>query len=162
MPGLAEATTAMIIHVNRIPEEGLREHATYDPSQLDVDRFDIHPADPFEVDAFITKVDQELLVDTDIRCPLRFSCARCLEEFPRTVTAHAFFSYKVTQADVVDITDDVRQEILLAYPMIPVCRPDCKGLCTTCGQNLNLERCTHAAAPQERGEPPLSGGSIAI
>jgi uncharacterized protein len=156
MPGLVEASTAMKIHVNRVPEEGLRDHAVYDPAELDMGRFDIRLADPFEVDAFITKVDQELVVNVDIRCPLRLSCARCLEEFSRTVTADGLFSYKVAPADVVDITDDVRQEIILAYPMIPVCRPDCKGLCMTCGQNLNLGTCAHAAAPPERG------GSIAI
>ena len=47
------------------------------------------------------------------------------------------------ERDVVDITDDVRQEIMLAYPMIPVCRPDCKGLCSVCGQNLNAGPCQH-------------------
>jgi uncharacterized protein len=162
MPEPVEASTAMKIHVNRIPEEGLREQKTYDPAEFDMDRADIHLADPFEIDAFITKVDEELIVDVDIRCPLRLSCAKCLEEFDQTVTADALFNYKVAPTDVVDITDDVRQEIILAYPMIPVCRPDCKGLCMTCGQNLNLGTCAHAAAPRGRGEPPLGGSSIAI
>ena len=32
--------TAMKIHVNRIPDEGLKEHASYDPSTMDMDRDD--------------------------------------------------------------------------------------------------------------------------
>ena len=138
-----EDATAMKIHVNRIPEEGLREHATCDPAAMDMGRDDIHLTEPFEVDAFVTRVDQELVVRADIRCPLHLDCARCLETFASMVTTDAVLSYKVHPAEVVDITDDVRQEIILTYPMIPICRPDCKGLCSVCGQNLNLSPCRH-------------------
>ena len=133
----------MKIHVNRVPEEGLREHATYDPAAMDMGRDDIHLTEPFVVDVFVTKVDQELVVRAAIRCPLHLDCARCLEAFASMVTTDAVFSYKVHSAEIVDITDDVRQEIILTYPMIPICRPDCHGLCSVCGQNLNLSPCRH-------------------
>ena len=133
----------MKIHVNQVPPEGLKDHAAYDPSTLDMERFDVHLREPFEVDAFITKADQELVVSAEIRAPLRLTCARCLEEFLSIVSTDAMFSYKVQPTDVVDITEDVRQEIILAYPMIPVCQPDCKGLCSSCGQNLNVAPCSH-------------------
>ena len=135
--------TGMKITVSRIPEEGLRDHAAYDPAGLDMDRVDIHLREPFEVDAFIARADRELVVNVDIRVPTHLSCARCLEEFTSLITTDAVFSYKVQPTDVVDITDDVRQEIILAYPMIPICQPTCKGLCSACGQNLNLGSCSH-------------------
>lgn len=141
----------MKIHVNRVPAEGLRDHASYDPAGLDMDREDIQPQEPFDVDAFITKADQELVVSVDISCPLRLTCARCLEPFTSTVATDAVFSYHVQATDVVDITDDVRQEVMLAYPMIPVCRPDCKGLCSICGQNLNQATCAHREAREMKG-----------
>ena len=137
--------TLMKIQVNRIPDEGLRERVTYDPAALDMGRDDVHFVQPFAVDAFITKADTELVVDVDIRCPVRLACARCLEQFDSTVTTKALFTYQVASADVVDITEDVRQEVILAYPMVPVCRPDCKGLCASCGQNLNTGTCSHQA-----------------
>ncbi len=133
----------MKIYVKGVPEEGLQEHASYDPAAMDMDREDIHLREPFEVDAAISKADSELIVRADIHCPMHLTCGRCLEEFTTTLTTDAIFSYKVKPVDVVDITEDVRQEILLAYPMIPVCRPDCKGLCSRCGQNLNLGPCSH-------------------
>jgi len=139
----------MKIHVNRIPAEGLQEHATYDPAPLDMEREDIQLREPFEVDAFVTKTESELVVKADIRCPLLMTCARCLEDFSSSVDTDAIFHYKVKPADVVDITDDVRQEILLGYPMFPICQPDCKGLCTTCGQNLNVARCNHDTAEHQ-------------
>lgn len=135
----------MKIQVNRIPEEGLRERVTYDPAALDMEREDVHLVQPFTVDAFITIVDTELIVDVEIRCPVRLCCARCLEEFDSAVTAKSLFTYKVQPVEVVDITEDVRQEIILAYPMVSLCRPECKGLCAACGQNLNAGSCSHQA-----------------
>ncbi len=136
----------MKIHVHHIPEGGLKQHATYDPSTLDMERSDIHLREPFDVEAFMTLAEKELVVKADIRCPSVMACARCLDEFPSTIRAAAVFSYTVQPTDVVDITEDVRQEILLAYPMVPLCRPDCKGLCRNCGQNLNAASCSHQAA----------------
>ena len=142
---IVQEIAPMKIHVKGVPEEGLEEHASYDPTTMDMDREDIHLREPFEVDAAISKVDSELVVRADIRCPIHLMCGRCLEEFTTTLTTDAIFSYHVKPVDVVDITEDVRQEILLTYPMIPVCRPDCKGLCSRCGQNLNLGSCSHQA-----------------
>ena len=135
---------SMKIHVNSIPEEGVQQHERYDPSAMDMDREDVHPQSPFEVDVFVARSDRELIVKADIQCPLRCTCARCLEDFTDRVETGAVFTYRVQPTDVVDITDDVRQEVILAYPMVPVCKPDCKGLCAACGQNLNLAACAHA------------------
>ena len=137
---------AMQIYVSQVPPEGLRHHARYDPAELKMERMDVRLRKPFEVDAFIILADRELVVTASIRCPLHLSCARCLEEFAVTLTPSAVFSYKVQPTDVVDITDDIRQEIMLAYPMVPICQPSCRGLCSTCGQNLNIASCGHEAA----------------
>ena len=133
----------MKIHVNRVPPEGLREQASYDPAPLDMGRDDIRVTQPFSVQAVATTVNRELVVRVDIHCPLRCSCARCLEEFETAVRSRATFSYTVQPTEVVDITDDVREEIILGYPVIPLCRPDCRGLCRVCGQNLNRAACRH-------------------
>ncbi|MDZ4806600.1 MAG: DUF177 domain-containing protein [Candidatus Eisenbacteria bacterium] len=41
----------------------------------------------------------------------------------------------------VDLTNPIREAIILAEPMNPVCREDCKGLCAGCGADLNTESC---------------------
>lgn len=139
----------MKIHANRVPDEGCQQRAAYDPAQLDMDREDVHPDRPFEVEVTIHKSQEELIVRAGIRCALRCTCARCLEDFSMTVGPDAIFSYHVRPGDVVDITEDVRQEVVLAYPVIPVCRPECRGLCPVCGQNLNRGSCAHQASPSE-------------
>lgn len=55
---------------------------------------------------------------------------------------------------VLDITEAVRQHLLLAVPMVPVCRPDCRGLCPRCGKNLNEKDCE--CEPVETIDPRLA------
>ena len=42
---------------------------------------------------------------------------------------------------IIDLAPLVREQVLLALPMHAVCTDDCKGLCGTCGQNLNEGQC---------------------
>jgi len=42
----------------------------------------------------------------------------------------------------IDLGEVVRQYILLALPMKPLCLEDCAGLCSSCGHNLNLGPCS--------------------
>lgn len=52
-----------------------------------------------------------------------------------------------------------RELILAELPALPVCRPDCKGLCPGCGANLNHEACT--CAPEEKTVEPEAGAPAA-
>ncbi len=133
----------MKIYVSRVPEQGLTEHSSLDPSTMDMERDDLRFHEPLEVDAVVSKLDTELIIRAEIRGQLYLTCARCLEEFVVPVETEGFFNYKVEPADVVDITEDVRQEVMLAYPMVPVCDSSCKGLCSVCGKNLNTSPCAH-------------------
>lgn len=141
----------MKIDIRRVPEEGLTEQVSYEPSTLDMERDDIKAREPFEVEAMINKAGTELVVNVAIRCPLQLTCARCLAEFSMTLTPRGVLSYAMANRQVVDITEDVRQEIMLAYPMTPMCTPDCKGLCQSCGQNLNQGTCSHHATSSPPG-----------
>lgn len=56
------------------------------------------------------------------------------------------------QGDHLDLAAMVREQVILAAPMQPLCREDCLGLCSQCGQNLNERRC---ACPPERKPSPF-------
>ncbi len=43
----------------------------------------------------------------------------------------------------IDLDPIMREQVLLALPVTVVCREDCKGLCPTCGQDLNEQDCGH-------------------
>jgi uncharacterized protein len=44
----------------------------------------------------------------------------------------------------IDLDPIVREQVLLALPVSVLCREDCKGLCSVCGQDLNESDCGHA------------------
>jgi uncharacterized protein len=58
------------------------------------------------------------------------------EEDPDDDPSTTFYS-----DDALDLAQMVREQCYLTIPMKPLCRPDCQGLCATCGTNLNTERC---------------------
>ena len=45
---------------------------------------------------------------------------------------------------VVDLRESIRESAVLGFPLVTVCREDCKGLCPTCGIDLNEEVCSCA------------------
>lgn len=53
------------------------------------------------------------------------------------------------QGPGIEVADVVTEQVNLFMPMQVVCNPDCRGLCPTCGANLNLEVCQCPAPPHE-------------
>jgi len=94
-----------------------------------------------------------------LRTNLELNCSRCLDEFSyplkfRTeeefrpsidISTGASLPYgeedematRIDDHHILDLTEVVRQNILLAMPLHPICRSNCAGLCHVCGQNLN-------------------------
>lgn len=80
-------------------------------------------------------------------------CARCLEPvlLPIEIALDDLFyhppqsappgEFSVGEDGFIDLAPLVRQLSLLEVPMQPICRPDCKGLCVACGENLNVAAC---------------------
>jgi uncharacterized protein len=102
---------------------------------------------------------QGYLLRGTLRGQLLVTCARCLEPAPVEVESPMAVTFverdrdeasdsEESEGDVVpfehgtiDLGRPIRDEILLAVPMSPVCRPDCAGICPVCGRNRNLTPC---------------------
>jgi len=54
--------------------------------------------------------------------------------------------------DRLELVEMLREQVILAEPMQPLCRPDCRGLCPVCGQNRNERECGCA---EERPDSPF-------
>ena len=97
---------------------------------------------------------------------VRQVCGRCLGEAGAAVAAdvHVLFAdaahvddedpdvFPLVQGRTgteVDLRPALRQEWLLEVPSFATCRPDCKGLCPTCGTNLNQAQCSCATTSRE-------------
>jgi uncharacterized protein len=134
----------MIIDINRIPPEGCEYSGDESASILDVEkevaiRFD----SPLHYDLKAIRVSKELIVIGRLTLAATFRCSRCGESFSRQIKDPSFECVREV-ADInesVDLTPDIRESMLLALPSYPVCSPDCKGLCSQCGANLNRGQC---------------------
>jgi len=81
-------------------------------------------------------------------------CGRCLKNFQATTEAEILEKFYPADAqgiekdaytyefDVVDITDALREGLLLVEPISALCKEDCRGLCPVCGIDRNVDSCT--------------------
>lgn len=97
----------------------------------------------------------------------RLTCTRCLLEWeqPLEVAATQVFEwrpdedgYGLERGERIDLAGPVRDEIALALPLRPLCRPDCAGLCPTCGNDLNRDPC--GGHPEPVGSPFAALGDL--
>ena len=88
-------------------------------------------------------VSDELVVRGTLSVDLGLTCARCSGKFSTTVSDSGFLrAYPVSKdTDSVDITADMREDLLLHIPVFPVCSEGCRGLCAQCGADLNKGSC---------------------
>jgi len=134
----------MKILVARIPEDGSSYEGDEDGSALELaDGQFVKAAKDVHYELYAQHVSEEVVVRGKITAALDLRCTRCSEFFSTTVVVSDFLrAYPAPEGiDSVDVTADLREELLLQIPGFPVCREECKGLCAQCGANLNKGPC---------------------
>jgi uncharacterized protein len=112
---------------------------------------------PLEVDFTARSVGDGVLVRGRIRTRVRQQCRRCLAEVEREVddTVDMLFEPLEDEEDAadgevypiphrgaeLDLSGPVREQLLLRAPEYVLCREECRGLCPTCGADLNAGSC---------------------
>ena len=134
-------TPAMKIKVNDIPESGLTLTESFDPVAMDLQAPNASFEAPLKVTAAFLREADAVIVDVVVSGRMQLVCSRCLETVQREYDGRYQFGYPVKGEVWLDVTPDIRQEILLEYPMKPLCKEDCRGLCSRCGANLNEGAC---------------------
>jgi len=115
----------------------------------------------------IMKLSREMNVTAkNFTTSITFICSRCLKPFTYIIKIpfierQFLFERPHVIEDIddlylvdmktmtIDLTELFRQEILLHFPLIPLCSLKCKGLCRICGQDLNERDCGHSQSYQE-------------
>ena len=145
----------MKITISEIPDDGL--HAEFEETVT----FDIVPS-PVQAKLKIQKVGAEVVVNGNITVDVQLQCSRCLKDFKRDL----FFPFEVVfhpveqleggehreikaeelnmgfySKDEIDLTDLVKEQIMLNLPMKPLCNNLCKGICPQCGADLSAGDC---------------------
>ncbi|HCY76443.1 MAG TPA: hypothetical protein DHV28_11020 [Ignavibacteriales bacterium] len=111
----------------------------------------------FKSSVLLNKLHDQLILSVKSKFKVKYECDRCGTDFKTTLlsdykmiylmnetpeeTDSINVSYLSRDADKINISTDVREFALLAIPMKKLCTEDCKGLCPTCGKDLNREQC---------------------
>jgi len=139
----------MKIYIDQISDMGLELSETCEPSSLDLNKPDIRLTEPINISAQISKGPDFISVKLAIEISMRLNCSRCLEEFTVPKSLETKLNLLIENRDAIDLTDNLREEIMLNYPLKPLCRPECRGLCPVCGRNLNKGECSCKPKPRE-------------
>lgn len=133
----------LIIDVARLDPEGEDYEGVLDDAVLEMDGELLRPFAGIRYELFVQQFGTELLVRGTLAQDFEAVCARCGADFDFTTTVDDFTtSVEIDEkTEFVDLTDELRQSIILALPSYPVCRQDCRGVCPTCGKNLNEGSC---------------------
>lgn len=128
------------------------------PSGWEVGLTSVPGESSVELDLRLESVLDGVLVSGEVTAPLVGECGRCLEPFTDelTVDIQELFLYDPADAaesedeasavvgDLIDIEPVVRDAVVLGLPLNPLCEDDCPGLCSTCGERLDVDGPEHA------------------
>ena len=137
--------------------EGLnRLHVVISPADLDLEIPEISVSSPIYVELEIAKRRDTFVIEGWVRTSAVVECARCLDSFhqeieetvallvhrgavPRVDDVDDEVKVIAAEAGTVDLSDEIRDAVLLSLPVKPLCSEECRGICPLCGQNLNRE-----------------------
>lgn len=135
----------MKIHIRQIKAEGFEQEESLSPEWIGLTRKDnIRLVDPIAVKANITRVEDEMFIDIAANSRYDSFCYRCVSDVANDWTTNFTLTLDIDkQKEFIDISEDIRQEMILNLPTRILCQNDCKGLCIDCGINLNNQECEH-------------------
>jgi uncharacterized protein len=129
-----------------------------------------------EFDGRVERAGRGYLLEGRVRGAARLRCVRCLSEFDfpfaERLGLHLVPSSAVPEDDEtrlvkgdlevrfyaepkIDLAELAGEQFALALPMKPLCAEDCRGLCSSCGANLNLGPCSCPEKSDDRWAPLL-------
>jgi uncharacterized protein len=126
-----------------------------------------------DYDLMLTNVGEGILATGLVRAHVVGTCDRCLDEatFDAAGEVDEYFLFEVPPAseqgddeddvdfslvsddDTVDLSDCLSSALVMETPYVVLCKPDCKGLCPTCGANLNEGDCGCVRRQDQEPDP---------
>jgi uncharacterized protein len=155
--------SALMINLAQILEEGVALQAEIAPEFLQLSQLESDSVGPVHIRGRLTKVAEQIYFQGTISGVMALPCSRCLETMqsnfvsevrvvflPPAAAAVSEGEESVTdELDIyvhdgmtIDLRPLVYDQVVLAFPIQPLCASDCAGLCQVCGGNRNEAPCT--------------------
>jgi uncharacterized protein len=140
-----------------------------------LDREPLLEISPVLLEGEVSRIEKGFSLDARLTYGGRLECSRCLAGYPfdvredftllltkRTAPAGGEIALAGEQLDeyfydepVIPVAPIAEERIQMAVPMKPLCREECRGLCATCGEDLNVTECGCAAQAEDPRWEPL-------
>lgn len=129
------------------------------PSEIDFTGEDFEIAAPVHSHIQFLRQNQNIYTKAAFSTSLVVECSRCLESLETEIVVEVELHFLQVDApekmdprlldagerhyagEVIDLSNDARQGLVLEIPVWPLCSESCNGLCASCGANLNLDKC---------------------
>ncbi|MDK2951105.1 MAG: hypothetical protein PWQ77_770 [Kosmotogales bacterium] len=158
--------SSLIIDINSFKEE--KKIITKISNSSD----DLNCIRPIEIDITLKKEKNDILVTGKVKTTIIVECARCLKPIEKTIEGKIEMLYvgestfdelqregEIENLDMIfpitgeklDLSDPIIEAIIIEVPVKALCSVDCKGLCPSCGTDLN-ENPDHVCEDEEKSE----------
>ncbi len=152
----------MIIELFNVKNSPHKFEFSIAPTEIELEQENVKLIETVKTAGELTKGIAQIDVEGTINAKAEIECTRCLEPtekdleipFKATFIAPEHFSKEkeaelneadldvsIYENDEIDLTELIREQIILNLPEQFFCRQDCKGLCAKCGENRNLIDC---------------------
>src|SRR5437016_4814654 len=166
--------TDYFVDLNLVDEK-VSLKGSFEPGDIDFSRDNVRQAAALNWNATAERAGGEIRINGSLTITVEMMCSRCLEPARHDINKSfdLFFRQRdellfdedqeieLTERDTqtaflsgthLAIDEVLHETVLLALPMKALCRVDCKGLCPTCGINLNSGICS---CPTEKFSPHM-------
>ena len=146
--------------VSGIPEDNLNiRELQVSSSELDLEGEGFKVVAPVHGEIQFLRHDQSIHTKAKFSTSLAVECRRCIESLETEIVADVELQFcqvddpekmdpRLIEAgerhysgEMIDLSEDARQALVLEMPDWPLCSESCKGLCASCGTNLNINEC---------------------
>jgi uncharacterized protein len=153
----------MLISLARLSDEGLCFEHQYQIDELDLAGHDFSLQQPPRVSGRLDRTGLGVHLRGELEGAVEVPCDRCLREvvIPVHRNLDLFYTpddplagrsgetelqprdldFAIYEHEAIDLDELVREQMALSLPTRVLCREDCRGLCSQCGADLNIETC---------------------
>lgn len=144
-------------------KDKIEVHTIIEKDKLILGEEEVKYSSPITLNGVFRKKSEQYIFKGSFSTSLVFTCSRCIEEFIKEVTfdvEEVFSKYpneeeRIIENSTIDLYSIIEQNLVLNLPVKTLCTESCKGLCPSCGTNLNNSSCNCILEDEELEEEPL-------
>ena len=111
------------------------------PDELGITEAYLKITAPVVLKGMVENAGDVILLKAEAATEIERTCGRCLKVYTEAGAENIENDAFIYESDLLDITEPVRESLLLAVPLQALCREDCRGLCPVCGADRNEGDC---------------------